>query len=171
MFLLLLNSTFTVSRLSCISASRLAVRKRLWGDIAKRADLRWAKRYSIPYDIVCSNKCQEKGGGLGAFSIKILVFQSNIYAYWSPTFQAVAGHCLLTGNRKYTLSFSFASTCSSFLFLLNCLYLDLQDFSLIFHLSCWRGIKRASWWAPDSQSRSTDHRPLWCPTWGMRNLR
>lgn len=96
------------------------------GDTAGRADLNWAKGYSVPYSIMQygSSKNWGKGKRGRGVSSKVVVAQS------------IAGHRSACGRWRLTgfASLGFVVLFFSFLHLLNWLSLDPQVFLLLLFL-------------------------------------
>lgn len=104
MLWLLLHSACTASNL--LSPPSPAT---LGADTDRTAEASYPKGYSVPYDLMLSNKNSGKGGtGLGGEQSWLWhVFPSNHYMCWGTTCPKVSGRCLTIGSSELIYLFAF----------------------------------------------------------------
>lgn len=108
--------------------SRLGIHRKLGWDTGGTAEHNWPKGGYIPYNVILHNKSwgrRRKWGYVQSDGI----FPSNCYAGWKPAYLDMPlDACLPMGSCQWVLH--FALCVQIFLYLLNCLHLNLQVFLL-----------------------------------------
>ena len=92
--------------LTTSSASRLEVHKKLGWDIAETADPNWWKGYSIPYDVMLSNKGWGKAGEKRGLSELWCLPSQETVTWWSPTRFEITKHYLPIGISEWIPCFT-----------------------------------------------------------------
>lgn len=120
---------------SACTASSLFSPPSLGEDTDRTAETNYPKGYSVPYDLMLSNKNSGKrGAGRGGdtFMVMAHAFPSNHYMRWGTTCPKVSGRCLTIGSSEWISLFAFLDT-QLLLSLLKCHYLDPPVFLLSFY--------------------------------------